>query len=277
MRFATSLCLLTISSAALAGPALDEDASKPAPSPAATTAEPAPPPAPDGYDANQVEHGVDLRLREVFLPSAIMGLFVDRAAGGATNTGIGVDLVRRRGNLELQLGFEYEHINLKEGVYINKGDNVANGDTVDYILGPNDSQHWGGTSPQNFGWFTLEFTFMNHTPINKYVSLRYGLGAGIGILTGGVYRWDTACVAGSSNANVTGCVPSQAGGPGTTEMDKTGAPEPKPVAYDLPPVFPVVNLIGGVQIKPTPKAVVNIEFGIRTLPFIGMSAGYFFD
>ena len=36
------------------------------------------------------------------------------------------------------------------------------------------------------------------------------------------------------------------------------------------------GLFNLLQIKPTPKAVINIEAGIRTLPFFGFSAGYFF-
>jgi len=38
----------------------------------------------------------------------------------------------------------------------------------------------------------------------------------------------------------------------------------------------VVNAIIGFQIKPTEKAVINIEGGIRTFPFFGFSGGYFF-
>jgi hypothetical protein len=220
--------------------------------------------------ADKIEWGADLRLRQVFLPASLMGLFVEQAAGGASNTGIGVDLVRRRGNVELQLGFEYEHIALQEGVYINKGDDVAKGDTIDYILSP---EHAGS----DFGWFTLEFTFLNHYAFNKYVALRYGGGAGIGFITGSVKRWDTMCVGGATNTNNTPqCKPQQLGGQGTTVQDNSGAPETMPVAYNLPPVFPVVNAILGVQIRPTPKSVINIEGGIRTLPFIGMSAGYFY-
>ncbi|HEY1554731.1 MAG TPA: hypothetical protein VGF94_07825 [Kofleriaceae bacterium] len=219
--------------------------------------------------SDKPEYGVDLRLREIYLPSSLVGLFVNHAAGGASNTGFGVDFVRRRGTLELQLGFEYEHINLQEGVYVNSGDNVQNGDTVDYILNP---AHAG----TDFGWFTLEFTFMNHAPINKYLSFRYGGGAGIGFLTGAVKRYDIMCAPGATNDSPSPqCVPQQFGGGGTISPDKSG--EVEPAAYDLPSVFPVVNAIIGLQIKPTPKAVINIEGGIRTLPFIGMSAGYFFN
>jgi hypothetical protein len=220
--------------------------------------------------ADQVEYGVDVRLRQVFLPASVLGLFVEKGAGGASNGGIGVDLVRRRGDVELQLGFEYEHINVKEGVYINKGDDVAKGDTIDYILSPD------GHGDSNFGWFTLEFTFLSHHAFNKYVALRYGGGAGIGFLTGSVKRWDTMCGAGATNTNTTACLPQQLGGQGITVQDNSGAPETAPVAYNLPFAFPVINAILGVQIRPTPKAVINIEGGLRTLPFIGMSAGYFF-
>ncbi len=276
MRFATSLGLFAVmvaSGTARAGAALDDNSNAATPPPTTRTTDPNA--APDSLQTvgDKVEYGADLRVRQVFLPSGLIGLFVNRAAGGASNTGLGVDLVRRRGNLELQLGFEFEHIALQEGVYINSGDNVPT-DTADYILSPEHAM-------SDFGWFTLEFTFMNHAPINKYVSFRYGGGAGLGILTGSVKRIDTACAGGSTNDNTDpGCVPqgytSPSGKPGqgTVSPDNAGDSEPNP--YKLPPVFPVINAIIGVQIKPTDKVVINIEGGIRTLPFIGISAGYFY-
>jgi hypothetical protein len=210
----------------------------------------------------KVEYGIDLRLRQVFVPTGLLELFVEKSAGGASNTGFGVDLVRRRGTLELQLGFEFEHIEVGEGAWINKGDNVP-ADEADYILS---ADHAGSA----LGWFTVEFTFLNHAVINKMFSVRYGGGAGIGFLTGELQKYDVTCGAGATNdMPEPGCKPSALGGGGS---DADNAPEP----YDLPPVFPVVNAIIGLQIKPTEKAVINIEGGIRTIPFVGVSAGYFF-
>jgi hypothetical protein len=270
MRFATTLSLLAFlvggSTVAHAGAALD-DGTTSGPAPTRTTD---PNAAPDNLQTSSdaVHYGVDLRLRQVFLPKGLMGLFVERAAGGASNTGFGADLIRRRGTMELQLGFEYEHINLAEGVYINKGDNVAAGDTVDYILSPEHAM-------SNFGWFTIEFSFINNAPINKYLSFRYGGGLGLGILTGQVKRMDTACAPGATNDMVApGCVPSAYGGQGAVVPDDPGDPEPNP--YDIPPVFPVINAIVGLQIHPRKDVIINIEGGIRTLPFIGISAGYMF-
>ena len=70
------------------------------------------------------------------------------------------------------------------------------------------------------------------------------------------------------------CVPTQKGGTGIVSSDNGGA-ETTPPAYDLgTPVFPVLNAIVGVQIKPIEHMILNLETGIRTLPFIGLSVGY---
>ena len=256
MRFSTCLTLLGLTGSAWGQAALDDEGkpertTDPNAAPDTTaTAEPKP------------EYGVGLRLRRVMVPTGMIELFVERSAGGASNTGIGVDLVRRRGNLELQLGFEFEHIEPGEGVWINKGDNVNAGDEADYII----SADRAGSS---LGWFTVEFTFLNHAPITKTVAVRYGGGAGIGFFTGELQRYDVICAGGTTNDNPEpGCKPAALGG--------TGGGGQTPVAYDFPPIFPVVNAIIGLQIRPTSKATINIEGGIRTVPFFGVSGGYFF-
>src|SRR5437773_219640 len=117
MRFATSLVLLSIAGAsgsAWAGPALDDD-KKTTPTP---TTDPSV--APNTPLEDKVIYGVDFRLREVYLPSSEMGLFVDRVPGGTSHGGWGFDFVRRRGTVELQLGFEHEQIEAAEGVWIEK-------------------------------------------------------------------------------------------------------------------------------------------------------------
>ena len=267
MRIGLSeLCLGTVISAALAtsawaGPALDDGSTSPA-----LSADPAAGMPTVATEENPVEYGVGIRLRNVRVPQSILELFVERAAGGASSVGFGVDLVRRRGTVELQLGFEFEHLQVGEGVWINKGENVGAGDEADYILAP---EHAPGESA--LGWFTIEFTFINHAVINKYLSFRYGGGAGLGILTGDLYRYNIICNGATNNNPEPGCVPPRFNGSGSySEGSQTE------VKYDLPPVFPVINGIIGVQIKPMDKLVINLETGIRTVPFLGTSVGYFF-
>jgi hypothetical protein len=261
MRFATSLTLLTLlGAAATAHAQVLDDEGRPVPT---TDPSVAPTVLPT---EEKVEYGVGLRLRRVFVPKGLLELFVERAAGGASNTGIGVDLVRRRGNVELQLGFEFEHVQPGEGVWINSGENVAADDQADYILGPDQAG-------KSLGWFSIEFTFLNHAPITDKVAIRYGGGAGIGFLTGGLQKYDVPCVGATNAMPEPGCVPQGVTSPsGNQGVAPAGAPND----YNLPPVFPVVNAIVGVQVRPTPKAVINVETGIRTIPFIGLSGGYFF-
>lgn len=256
---------------AFAGPALDDDkASRPAqsaadaPDCAKAASDPrCRVPGAAGKD-DEVDFGVGVRLRSVWVPRSVLELFVMRAAGGAHDYGIGVDLTRRRGSTELQLGFEYEHINVGQGVWINKGDDVAAGDEADYVLGPDASGH-------PFGWFTIEFSFLNHAEITRRFAVRYGAGLGIGILTGELDHYNIICNGATNAAPEPGCVPSRFNGAGAyTEGQETV------VAYDLPPVFPVVNAILGLEIRPTDKLTINLEGGIRTLPFVGVSSSVFF-
>ncbi|MBA3461004.1 MAG: hypothetical protein H0T46_13625 [Deltaproteobacteria bacterium] len=248
-----------LATSAWAGPALD-DGSSPTADP--TTGMPT-----VASEENPVEYGVGLRLRNVRVPVSVLELFVERSAGGASNVGFGVELIRRRGTVELQLGFEFEHLEVGEGVWINKGENVGAGDEADYILAP---EHAPNESA--LGWFTIEFTFINHAVINKYLSFRYGGGAGLGIITGDLYRYNVICNGATNSMPEPGCVPPRfPDGRGSySEGTQTE------VKYDLPPVFPVINGIIGVQIKPTDKMVINLETGIRTVPFLGTSVAYFF-
>ncbi|MFT3695224.1 MAG: hypothetical protein QM831_18980 [Kofleriaceae bacterium] len=265
MRLATTLLCLCVSATAYAQSAALDDGK-----PAQPNAQPGQPAEAKSEEATKpedlVEYGIDLRLRSVHVPQALLQLFVDKAADGASNIGYGIDFVRRKGNLELQLGIEHEQVTVGEGVWINKGDNVAAGDEADYVLGPDHSSDGG------LGWYTIEFTFINHVPINKYVSFRYGGGAGLGILTGALTHYNVICNGATNDMPSPGCVPTTLGGTGT---DSDGHGFTQPVKYDLPPVFPVINGIIGFQFKPIDNLVINLEGGIRTLPFFGISVGYF--
>jgi hypothetical protein len=252
-----------------AGPALDDTSTSQPAAGAPASVMTAPEPV---EKETPVEYGVGVAFRSVYVPKSVLQLFVDRAADGAHNYGGRVEIIRRRGDTELVLGGEFEHVNVGEGVWINKGDTVPQ-DSVDYLLSPK-------TSGQDFGWFTLDFTFYHQARINQYVSFRYGAGLGIGIITGEIDHFNVVCAPGSTNTNVEpGCVPTKFGGTGTDE-DHPNLPASQqfqtPVKYDTPPVFPVVNAIIGFQLHPTDKLSVNIEGGIRTLPFFGVEASYFF-
>jgi hypothetical protein len=227
--------------AAHAQAALDDDDAKPA----STTSS-----DDDASTAEEAKIGVGLRLRQTWVPKSIIELFVDKAAGGASDFGFGGELFRRKGNFEVQFGLEYESLTIQKGIWVQKGQDPSNGGA--------DRVRFDG-----FGWVTAEVTFLNHTPINKYFAIRYGGGAGIGVLLGKVRRTDVTCTTtDAAQATDQNCL--------DTPMPNSDTP------YNLPPVFPVINAIIGVQVRPTDNIVINIEGGIRTIPFFGATLGYMF-
>ena len=128
--------------------------------------------------------GFGLRLRNVRVPQGLIEVFVQRAPGGASNVGFGLEVSRRKGQFEVQLGLEYEKISIDKGIWVENGDNIPT-DEPDYV------------EFDNFGWVTAELSFLYHTPIIPQLSVRYGGGAGIGVITGDVLRTDYRCATAS--------------------------------------------------------------------------------
>jgi len=216
--------------------ALDDDDASPPPETASVSS---------GAAEPETLIGVGLRLRNVFVPEGLVEIFVDDAPGGSSEFGIGLEVTRRKGNFEFAFGLETESIFIEGGRWIER-DKPPPAYEVDNVRF------------ESFRWYTADVTFLNHTPFGRYFALRYGGGAGIGLLTGKVRHDDEMCATSSLNS----CHPYAGGA-----MNKP---------YNLPPVFPVINAIFGGQIRPVENLVINIELGIRTLPFIGTTVGYYF-
>lgn len=211
--------------------------------------EPPPPPPPDAalVAPPKTQFGVGVRVRNVRIPRSLIEAFVERSSGGSSNLGLGLELSRRKGPFEVQFGLEYEKIFIEPGIWIDKGDKIP-ADEPDYVRF------------NNFGWVTAEVSFMYHTPIIPQLSVRYGGGAGVGVFFGDVRRTDYVC----DTSSIDSC------------DEKLGA-ENMDTPYDtIPPVFLVVNAVFGVQIKPTDEIFINLEGGLRTLPFFGGTFGYYF-
>lgn len=209
--------------------------------------QPPPPPTENLVPGESTHVGVGLRLRNVRIPKSLLEAFVERASGGSSNFGFGLEIARRKGNFEFQFGLEYEKIFIEPGVWIDKGDSIPQ-DEADFV------------EFDDFGWVTAEATFLYHTPITPQFALRYGGGAGIGIFMGDVVRTDYVC----TTSSVDSC------------NEKPAAENVKTPYENIPPVFLVVNAIFGVQIRPTNEIFINIEGGLRTMPFFGTTLGYYF-
>lgn len=199
----------------------------------------------------EVQWGIGPRLRLVHVPKAAIELFFEEVPSGLLAPGFGLDVTRRKGNFEINLGVEYESLAPDDGFYREKGgdDSLAN------ISAKTDFSEFDG-----FAWVTVDATFVFHTSLSPLIALRYGAGFGLGVILGEIYQTDSMCTSADIQED---CV-----------RDVNGAQVNDPA--DLPPVFPVVNLLGGLQIRPSDRLAINVEVGMRTLLYAGIGASYFF-
>lgn len=191
--------------------------------------------------------GIGLRLRQVYLPEAMLELFLEDVPGSASHIGYGIELIREKGNFIISLGAEYESIAAAEGVWIDKGESIPQ-DEPDYV------------QFKDFSWLTFDALFTWQQPLHSTFSLRAGAGVGLGILMGEILRTDYRCTS-----------------------DDTGDCSLSPTAQNIntpesaiPPVFPVINVVVGAQIRPAANLAINIEGGIRTVPFVGTTVALLF-
>ena len=204
-------------------------------------------------DEKPAKMGLGLRLRQVHVLDQMLELFVGEAPGGAAHIGFGAEFIRQRGNFALSLGVEYEKLEAKEGLWLEKGDSIPQ-DEPDKI------------EFEDFGWVGVDINFTWNADLTSMFSLRYGAGLGVGLVLGNALRTDFRCA--------------------TTELVEgdgqcTNSPMPEgPDRRDveeIPPVFPIINMIIGAQFRPTDNIAINVEGGLRTLfPFAGGSVAYLF-
>jgi hypothetical protein len=195
-------------------------------------------------EKSDVMWGVGLRLRSIFLPEPLIELFVGDAPGGGQHIGYGLEFTRQKGNFTLAFGIEYEMLNATNGIWVERGESIPQ-DTVDYV------------EFDGFNWITADLSFIwRQRLVSDVFFLHYGAGLGIGLLRGQILQTDYAC----ANDQTDSCVQD----PNAVDID---APA------DTPPVFPVVNMIVGFQIRPVKYVSINLEGGIRTVPFIGTTVG----
>ncbi len=198
--------------------------------------------------------GVAVRGRFLFLPSGIMNLFLAHSTSLAQYS-FGAAFVRRKGNFDIEFGLEYANVSPKDGYYLEKGNDPGQqGQYPDKI-------HF-----DNFSMISADATFIWHTNIVPTVQFRYGAGIGIGFLLGDIIGTKQTCSAGTSTGDLDD--PTANGKcsdvPGTT------------AAKSKPPVVPIVHLLVGIRFKLIDQLSLNVEVGIRDLPFVGANIGYFF-
>lgn len=200
----------------------------------------------DEKKGDDAKLGFGVRARYIHIPKQLLELFVERSAGSGSHPGIGFELIREKGDMAFTIGFEYESIAPRNGIYIEQGDSIPE-DPVDDV------------EFKDFTWVSADISFIGQQKIiGDVLSLRYGAGLGVGYIMGEMLRTDATCL----NDDVNSC------------QKVPGAPsEPE---KDLPPVLPIVNVLMGFQVRPFANLAINIEGGIRTVPFVGTTMAFLF-
>lgn len=203
-------------------------------------------------EKNKARYGVGLRLRWIFVPKALIELFAEEASSGVSAFGYGLEFVRRKGDFSIHVGIEHESVSPEDGFWLENGDDPrVPGQYPDFV-------EFDGLS-----WTTLDAEFVFLKALGKGFDLRYGAGFGLGIVHGEVLQTDSMCPATVTDIQ--------------TQCTTPGGPQINDPA-DLPPVFPVVNILVGVQYSP-PKVsnlVIGLQGGMRSVFYLGLGTSYFF-
>jgi hypothetical protein len=198
------------------------------------------------------EYGIGVRLRTIYVPKPVFELFVDEASSGVLKPGFGLEFTRRKGKVEFVLGVEYENVSPDDGFWLDRGSdpNVAT-ETPDFF------------EFKDLAWLTADLAILYNAPISDHVSFRFGAGLGIGLVFGEIRQTDSICQPGTDDVQKD-CMANPNGGQVNEQVD-------------LLPVYPVVDLfIVGLQFRPIDRFTINLETGIRTVGFFGLSTNYYF-
>ncbi len=219
---------------------------EPDPSPFAEDDEQSAAPVKKVVAKKSVWYGLRLSGRGVFLPQSTIEWFVERASSGVSELGYGVELYRRTNEFELALGLGFDGLSPDDGIWIEKGQSIPvdQPDLVEF---------------EDFSWFSVDLKITWRTELGDMLALRYGVGLGLGIMLGDIYRSDFIC----ANESPSSCGQL----PGGKVREKEDG---------IPPVLPILHANVGLEIRPVPNFHVIIEGGLRTIPFLGASVGYEF-
>ena len=199
-------------------------------------------------DARAVSYGVGVRFRGLFVPKSMFERFVEIAPSGISKPEIGIEVVRRRTTFEAVIGLAWANISPDDGIWVDDFDDPDDNPSLIEF--------------EDFAWIALDVNAIWKRPVSLTASVRYGLGIGLGFMMGDILETDYVCS--GDRYDLTACSQS---------ADATAIRKP----LDVPPVVPLVNAILGFQYAPSNQFAINIDTGIHTTLFIGISLDVFFQ
>jgi len=198
-------------------------------------------------EKSNADFGLGVSARQIQLTRGVAELFYESAPPGTRTEGYSVEFARRGKQLEFVLGFGYDNLEAINGHYLETaGDPLVPGQ-VDY------------TDFSGFHWYTMDATLVGYLKVHKILSVRYGAGLGVGLVRGKITRTDSICTSDNLRSD---CVP-----------DPNGIQREEPV--DIPKALPILNGFVGLQFRPVRGLAINLDAGLRNVPYLGVSAMFY--
>ncbi|MGB8296262.1 MAG: hypothetical protein WCG85_12615 [Polyangia bacterium] len=249
---------------------------------APVAAEDAAPPKP----VNPPQFGVGFRARMISLPSAFLKAFTI-ANQGLLSYGLGLEGFRRKRDVEnpnrfseISFAVTYQNMSPPDGNWLGNGHNASvDTDWVQF---------------KNFGFWTIDISFIERQYFNDVFGIHYGAGVGLSIVQGDVLRTSSSSACTDANiGNTSICRPivctSLAAGCTETELANSTKNNRPPDTATNPwrfregavwPAAPALTLLTGLDFR-IPQAQ-GLEFRIDAgffdflVIFVGGSVAYVF-
>lgn len=228
---------------------------------------------------NAPHFGGALRARWITLPSWFLGMFT-KANRALSSYGVGLEGFRRKRDAddpnrftEISLALGYQNMSPPDGNWLGKGKDAAiDTDWVQF---------------KNFGFWTIDFSYLGRQYFNEVVGVHYGAGLGLAIIQGDVLRTSSANCR-SGNLSSKECRPlvcsngvctetalknsekhddGQSDSPATPHRFREGS---------IPAVIPLINLVAGIdfRVPSAPGLEFRVEGGFYNALFLGGGVAY---
>lgn len=198
------------------------------------------------------------RFRAVHLPGFMLDLFFDEHANtwqdDQTNFAYGAEFSwRRKRDFEIGFAIDYANLSMPSQFWLASGDPPEDGD-------------WTTVDAQLLSVVISSYWFWNPQP---WLSPYIGGGIGPGVMLGDVLKYNPK--PGSPCRQ-----PGVLGPPECYTLDNQPDLEANfdpPVEEDIPPVIPVINVVGGLRFNIQKHAVLKLEVGFQNYAFGGIALG----
>ena len=210
------------------------------------------------------------RLRYIAVPGFLEFTQVNHPLNSAS---FALEGIRRKGDADIVFALDFSFMSPPDGNWLGNGKNAAT--DTDFL-------QFKGLNVIGF-----EATWIWHVALNNWAQFEWGVGGGLGIVTGKLLRISDGSPGCSSNpGDVTACHPIVCATGPCTDAELAAHQAPSGVHSDsptapqqfeddnVPPVIPIIHILVGGVFQVSDKVRVRVEGGFHDAFFLGIASEY---